>query len=245
MFIDYITLMLVNMAAGFAILACFFLWGVNGPNHRPWAPAFAMVGLVAFATGLHMTLTWPIPDLSKVVPAGGNLRFANIAFGEMSVLLGALFLGLALAAARGWGMLVLSVYAVLAGVAAIVVGVAIGKSGLTAKPELTAIGFVISGLAGVCSPVVLALRRVAIARAAMTLVLLAAGGIWAVTGYGAYWMHVNSYGPQEKTRQGPAPTTPAPARAPAAVVAPAASAPAATTEPDSDIKAKLRREVSK
>lgn len=47
---------------------------------------FAMLGLLLFCTGLHMTLTWP---MAKYFP------FDNIVFGEPSLTLGVLLLGLA------------------------------------------------------------------------------------------------------------------------------------------------------
>jgi len=184
MFIDYLTLLLVNMAAGLVILAGFFLRGLSSPNPRPWAAPLAMVGAVAFLVGLHMTLTWPIT---------GDLRFANVAFGETSVMLGVLLLGAALVVAKGWDLLPLSIYAVVAGVAAIVLGVTIYLLKLTQSPALATAGFVLSGLAGVAAPVVLLLRKQAKVRALMALVLLAAAGIWAFIGYGAYYMHVEGY----------------------------------------------------
>jgi putative membrane protein len=92
MFIDYVTLMLVNMVASLAILAYFVYEDFGGHNLQRYVPGFAMVGLIALLTGLHMSVTWPLPH--------GH----NIAFGEMSVLLGVLFLGAAilLSAALIW-----------------------------------------------------------------------------------------------------------------------------------------------
>jgi len=57
-FIDYLTLMLVNMAAGLIVLA-FFLWrGLGSPGEKSWAAGFAVAGLggplvlaVVLATG--------------------------------------------------------------------------------------------------------------------------------------------------------------------------------------------------
>ena len=46
-FIDYVALLLVNMTAGFVVLAFFLLYGLSGERKR-WATPFAMAGLVAF-----------------------------------------------------------------------------------------------------------------------------------------------------------------------------------------------------
>jgi putative membrane protein len=83
MFIDYVTLMLANMAAGLLVLAV-FLWrdisAATPDSGRRWAPAMAVPGLIATITGFAMTFTWPLPSPY------------NIAFGETSVMLGVLFL---------------------------------------------------------------------------------------------------------------------------------------------------------
>ena len=40
MFIDYLPMMLVNMAAGLFVLAWFWCRGMDNPDQRAWAPAF-------------------------------------------------------------------------------------------------------------------------------------------------------------------------------------------------------------
>ena len=84
--VDYLTVMLANMAGGFAVLGAFFLWGLDTPRQSAFAPAFAAVGLVALAMGLHMVLTWPMQSMGE-----NNVRWTNIAFGEPTVLFGAAF----------------------------------------------------------------------------------------------------------------------------------------------------------
>lgn len=56
------------------------------PNPVGWTINFGIVGSILFLSGLHMTLTWP---LAKYYP------FDNIIFGETTLALGALDLGLA------------------------------------------------------------------------------------------------------------------------------------------------------
>jgi len=80
MFVDYLTLMLVNMAAGLAVLALFVLKYIDG-DRKKLAPGLLVSGFVALVTGLHMIFAWPI------------IGSYNIPFGEMSVLFGALLLG--------------------------------------------------------------------------------------------------------------------------------------------------------
>ena len=107
MMIDYLTLMLINMAAGLFLLGCFVWRDLDTPeDFGRWVPAFAICGLVAAIGGFAITFTWPLPQPY------------NSAFGEMSVLLGVLWLGLALALAKKWELLPLAIYAVFAGAAA-------------------------------------------------------------------------------------------------------------------------------
>lgn len=87
MFIDYLSLMLLNMAAGLVILAGYLYRGMESKYQKKWVPGFAITGFIALTNGYHMTWTWPLP---------GSY---NSAFGEMSILFGVLFLGAALALA--------------------------------------------------------------------------------------------------------------------------------------------------
>lgn len=179
MMIDYLTLMLINMAAGLFILGCFVWRDLDKPEDTGrWVPAFAICGLVAAIGGFAITFTWPLPQPY------------NSAFGEMSVLLGVLFLGLALALAKKWELLPLAIYAFFAGAAAIILGVRILDLGLTAKPPLSAAGFILCGLCGIFSPLVVWQNDKKGLRIIGTLVLFAASAIWALTGYLAYWMHM-------------------------------------------------------
>ena len=188
MFTDYITLLLVNMAAGLFVLALYLFFGAGKEDCRPWAAPFAMAGLVAFVVGLHMTLTWPIPKLDKV-----DLRWANIAYGEMSVLLGVLFLGGALALGKGWSLAPLGAYALVASAAAVVVGARIFNAHLSAAPTLTAIGFLLTAGGGVLTTLALARFGGLFSRVVAGLVLLATGAMWALVAGQAYWGHLASF----------------------------------------------------
>lgn len=182
-FIDYVTLMLMNMTAGLAVLACFLWRDAALADKRPrWAPVFAATGLVGTVCGFAMTFSWPIPHPY------------NIAYGEMSVLLGVLFLGAAWANAKGWDLLPLGVYALFAGAAAVLIGIRFIGLGLTQKPLLSGAGFILTGLGGVFALPALVFVKQAWLRRLGSLLMLAAAAIWAMTGCMAYWMHLKPAG---------------------------------------------------
>jgi putative membrane protein len=177
--IDYVTLLLVNMVSGLAVLAFFLWWGIGQKDRRDWAPAFGIAGLIGTVAGLAMTFTWPIPAPYAM------------AYGEMSVLLGALFLGAAWTLHCGWRLYPLGIYAFFPGAAAILIGVRMIDLSLTAAPLLTGIGFITTGLGGVCAGAALWKQNLRIARIVGGLVMLLAAGLWVPTTYIAYWMHMD------------------------------------------------------
>jgi putative membrane protein len=176
--IDYVTLLLTNMVSALVVLAFFLWWGLGRADTRHWAPVFGISGLVATVAGLAMTFTWPIP------------KPFSTAYGEMSVLLGVLFLGAAWALARGWSLLPLGIYAFFAGAVAIVIGIRFIDLALTPMPLMPGTGFILTGLGGVCAGVVLWKQDAKALRLAGALVMLAAAGIWAATACMAYWAHL-------------------------------------------------------
>lgn len=204
-FINYITLMLVNLTAGLILLAYFLArgpetlyhrrWGRDIDETRPvgaatdlgiddprrWAPGFFIVGLIGLITGFHMVLSWPI------------VSSYNIIFGESMVLFSALFFAASLALWFRTSLMSASVYGVFAGIAAIVLGVIIIQNGLTRNPTMSGIGFILPGVVGVLFPVALALWRNTAIRYALAALLVVAALIWAITGYGAYFGHVEDY----------------------------------------------------
>lgn len=176
--IDYVTLLLTNMSAALIVLACFLWRGLDRPDSRSWAPAFGVCGLVATIVGFTMTFTWPIPSPF------------SMAYGEMSVLFGVLFLGAAWALAAGWRLQPLGYYAFLPGLAAILLGIRIIELALLPVSIVPGLGFILTGLCGVGAGVALrwpnarALRIIGIA------VALTAAGIWVQSGLFAYWLHM-------------------------------------------------------
>lgn len=181
MFIDYISLMLINMVAGFVLLAAFVYFDLDGKHSKRWIPGFGMTGAIAIATGLHTVCNWILP---------GSY---NIAFGELSVLFGIIFLGASVALAQGWELYTVTIYAFFAGLAAIVIGVRIINLGMTKVPLLSGVGFILSGLGGVLAAPALYWNLNARLRLIGAVILLLAALIWAFNGYQAYWDHLESF----------------------------------------------------
>jgi len=210
--IDYITLLLVNTAAGL-IAGALFLWrGLGGTeqNSRPWAAVFAAAGLVSLVMGVHMSATWPVKDAPiPATPAvaatadhaavpeqpakTADLRFANIAFGETCVLFGALMLGLALALAKGWSLLPISIYSAVLGATAVAEAFAIWDIGITAKPWMAAGGFALAGAGALLVPLAVWRPGVKPIRWLAGAALAASGLVWLATGLPAYYMHLRMF----------------------------------------------------
>lgn len=181
MFVNYITLMLINMVAGLFLLAYFVYQGLGETNQKRWIPGFGMTGAIALSTGLHMIWNWPV---------SGSF---NIAYGEMTVLFGILFITASISLAAGWDLFTVAIYAFFAGVASLLIGLRIINLGLTRQPILSGIGFILTGLAGICAAPALYLQANRTLRLVGAVVLIAAALIWALTGYMAYWGHLESY----------------------------------------------------
>jgi putative membrane protein len=181
---DYITVMLANMVAGLVIAALFLTFGLARANIQHWAAALGAVGLVALATGLHMTLTWPI--------GVKGAQWANIAFGEMTVLLGAVFLAASLSTAMKWDLWPVGVLAAVAGVFAVAVGFMVQQLGLGAKPALAMVGFVTAGIGAILVLPALLWRKNLLVRLAPAAVLLISAAIWTITAVGAYYGHLKN-----------------------------------------------------
>ena len=182
MFIDYLTLIMINMVAGTALLA-YYLWkGMDEADQRPYAAAFFGVGLLSLITGLQLSFTWPLP---------GSY---NVGYGDTTTLFGVVFLITAIALWQGWDLVPVSLYAFFAGIDAVIVGVRIFSLQLTKEPLLSAIGFVLAGLGGLgAAPFFLWFKGNKTVRMLGVLLLLATAVLWAVTFYGSLWGHLDSF----------------------------------------------------
>jgi putative membrane protein len=181
MFIDYITLMLVNLAAGLTLLAAYVYFGLDGKNQKRWVPGFGVVGAIALVTGFHMVLTWPVT---------GSF---NIAFGETTVLFGILFTATSLALAMGWELFTLGIYGFFAGLVSFLIGCRIINLGLTLMPMLAGSGFILVGLGGIFSTLTLYLTTNRLLRTIGSVVLMVAALIFAFIGLSAYWIHLANF----------------------------------------------------
>jgi len=183
MFVDYLSLIMINLVAGTVALA-YYLWkGMDDADQRPYAAVFGVTGLLALVLGLHMSLTWPLP---------GSY---NVGFGEATTLFGVVFLATGIAISQGWSLLPVAIYAFFAGVDAIVVGSRILSLGLTKEPILSAVGFISAGLGGVfAAPFFLWFKTNKTFRLLGALVLLLTAALWAFTFYNALWGHLEAFG---------------------------------------------------
>ncbi len=86
----YNTVMSVAVGAGLILLVMLGRELLRAPGKivvEGWSLAFGVLGTILTATGLHMTLTWPL--------AAGGFPFDNIVFGETSLAFGVLLLAAA------------------------------------------------------------------------------------------------------------------------------------------------------
>ena len=182
MFIDYLTVLMINLAAGTALLAYFILKGLTAEDQKPYAAGFGAVGLVATIGGFHMIFNWPLPGAY------------NIGFGESTLLFGVVFLGAALALAKGWDLMPISIYAFFAGGYSLIVGLRIISLGITKAPLASGLGFVLAGIGGLAAaPMLNLLKKTQTFRYVAAAVLLVTALFWAFTFYNSLWGHLESF----------------------------------------------------
>jgi putative membrane protein len=181
-FIDYLTIIMINLVAGTALLAYYLFKGFSAEDQRPFAAGFGIVGLLGVVLGLVLTLTWPLP---------GSY---NIAYGESTTLFGGVFLATAFALYHRWDLKPITVFAFFAGVYAVIVGLRILSLELTKEPLLSGIGFILAGAGGVLAFPVFPLLKNKTFRTAASVVLLVTALLWAFTFYNSLWGHMESFG---------------------------------------------------
>jgi putative membrane protein len=182
MFIDYLTLIMINLVAGTAVLAYYIFTGFDSNDQRPFAAAFGIVGLLGVVLGLALTFTWPLP---------GSY---NIGYGEATTLFGGVFLATAFAISQGWDLLPVAVFAFFAGVDAVVIGVRIYSLQLTKEPLISSFGFIAAGLGGVLAfPFLKWFRNNRALRIIAGVVVALTALLWAITFYSSLWGHLDSF----------------------------------------------------
>ena len=182
MFIDYLTLVMINLVAGSVLLA-YYLWkGMDEIDQRPYASAFFITGLVGLITGLQLSFTWPLP---------GSF---NVGYGDAAALFGAVFLAAGISLWQGWDLIPVTIYAFFAGIDAIIVGFSLYANKLGQEPVVAAVGFILAGLGGLGAfPFFMWFKDNKAVRWIAIIVLLAAAAIWAVTFYSALWAHMTAF----------------------------------------------------
>ncbi len=182
MFIDFLTLVMINLVAGTVLLA-FYLWrGIDEKDQRAYAAAFFMVGLVSLVTGLQISFTWPLP---------GSY---NVGYGDATTLFGVVFIATAIALFFGSNLIPVSIYAFFAAIDSIVVGLRIFSLNLTKEPLISAVGFILAGLSGLgVFPFLMWFRQNKMVRWIGIALLLATAAVWAITFYGSLWGHLESF----------------------------------------------------
>jgi putative membrane protein len=182
MFIDYLTLIMLDLLAGLGLLAHYLYAGLDRGESRSYAAGFGAVGVLGLILGLGMVFTWPLP---------GSY---NIVFGEATVLFSLAFLAAGVALGLGWDLRPVTVYAFFAGLYAVIGGARIISLGLTKEPLLSGLGFILAGLMGVlAAPAWRLLQTRAIFRRLAALALLAVAVLWGVTFYNALWGHLATF----------------------------------------------------
>ena len=182
MFIDFLTLVMINLVAGTVLLA-FYLWrGIDEKDQRAYAAAFFMVGLVSLVTGLQISFTWPLP---------GSY---NVGYGDATTLFGVVFIATAITLFFGSSLIPVSIYAFFAAIDSIVVGVRIFTLNLTKEPLISAVGFILAGLSGLgVFPFLMWFRENKMARWIGILLLAGTSLLWAITFYGSLWDHMANF----------------------------------------------------
>jgi putative membrane protein len=183
MFIDFLTLVMINLVAGTALLA-YYLWrGIDEADQRAYAAAFFGVGLVSLVTGLQISFTWPLP---------GSY---NVGYGDATTLFGVVFLATSISLYLGSSLIPVGIYAFFAAIDALIVGIRIYSLNLTKDPLTSAVGFILAGLSGLgVFPFLMWFRENKMVRWIGVALLAATVVLWAVTFYASLWGHMEAFG---------------------------------------------------
>jgi putative membrane protein len=192
MFVDYLTLMLLNMVVALVLFAWFMTLGFE-KNQKRFVPGFLLTGFIGLVTGLHMIFRWPLP---------GSF---NIMFGEPTVMLGGFFFVAGLALLLGWDLLTIGLYALFCGAAVVLLGVRILNMNLTQEPIIAAIGYFLTGATAIATFPALALPSWKWLRWLVALAAIGSAVIWIIVGYPSYWAHMAAFGKWAPPTMPPAP----------------------------------------
>ncbi len=180
MFIDNLTLMLINMVAALIVHALYMGW-LKDRDPKMAIPGYLITGAIAAIAGFHMVFSWPLP---------GSY---NIIYGEMSVFLGMFFFGAGIAIAFGWSLITVGIPAFLAGAASILLGIRILNLNLTSEPIVAALGFVATGATAMLTLPVFVFPKQKWLQILVVIGALGSALVWIFVGYPAYWQHIDAF----------------------------------------------------
>jgi putative membrane protein len=180
MFVDWLTLMLLNMMVALVLFG-WFMWRLIEKEPKKIIPGFLLTGAIALITGFRMVFNWPLPGPY------------NIIYGELTVLFGAFLFMAGLAVHFGWNLISIGIYALFAGAASILLGIRILNMNLTSEPLVAALGFILTGATAVGTFPALALPKMKWIRWLVALAALGSAVIWIVVGFPAYWGHIDAF----------------------------------------------------
>ena len=192
MFIDWLTLMLLNMAVGLLLFALYMVFYFD-KDQKKMVPGFLLVGAIGVITGFQMIFTWPLP---------GSF---NIAYGEPTVMLGAFFFMAGLALNFGWDLLTIGIYSAFAGLAVILLGVRILDLKMGSSPLEAALGFAGSGITAILALPSIALPKMKWIRWLTALAAVVTAIAWLYVAGSAYWGHLGAFGKWLPATMPPAP----------------------------------------
>jgi putative membrane protein len=181
MFIDWLTLLLLNMMVAL-VLHALFMGRFIEKDPKKIIPGFLLTGAIALIAGFRMAFEWPLPGAY------------NIIYGELSVLFGAFLFMAGLAVAFGWDLLTVGIYALFGGAASVLLGIRILNLNLTSEPLIAALGFIVTGGTAIITMPALAFPKMKWLRMLVALGALVSALIWILVGFPAYWSHIEAFG---------------------------------------------------
>ena len=180
MFIDFLTLMLLNMAVALVLFALYMFFFFE-KDAKKMVPGFLIVGAVALVTGFRMVFTWPLP---------GSF---NIPYGEPTIMLGALFFTAGLAINFGWDLLTVGIYSAFAGIAVILLGFRILSLKMGSDPTEAMLAFLGTGITAILALPAIALPQMKWIRWLTALAAIVTAIGWFYVCGSAYWSHLDAF----------------------------------------------------
>ena len=181
MFVDWLSLLLVNMMVAL-VLHALFMGRFIDKDPKKIIPGFLLTGAIALIAGFRMVFNWPLPGAY------------NIIYGELSVLFGGFLFMAGRSVAFRWDLLTIGIYALFGGAVSVLLGVRILNLGLTSEPLVAALGFIITGGTAILTMPALAFPKLKWLRLLVALGALGSALIWILVGFPAYWAHIEAFG---------------------------------------------------